>query len=71
MSLIPAFEIGVSNAWIFMIWLLIQNYGIKFLNKEIYQKAGGSSEVEPSIVQKITGYISVALLTFPPKTVTP
>jgi hypothetical protein len=60
MSLIPAFEIGVWNAWIFMIWLLIQNYGIKFLNKEIYQKAGGSSE-EASLVQKITGYISVTL----------
>ena len=61
MSLVPAFEIGVWNAWIFMVWLLIQNYGIKFLNEEIYQKAGGSSEVEASPVQKITGYISVAL----------
>ena len=25
MSLVPAFEIGVWNAWIFLIWLLIQN----------------------------------------------
>ena len=46
MSLIPAFEIGVWNAWIFMIWLLIQNYGIKFVSKEIYQKAGEPSDVE-------------------------
>ena len=61
MSFLPAFEIGIWNAWILMIWLLIQNYGIKFLNKEIYKKAGGSSEVESSPVQKITGYISVTL----------
>jgi len=59
MSLIPAFEIGVWNAWIFMIWLFIQNYGIRFFSKEIYQKAGGSSDVETSQTQRITGYISV------------
>jgi len=61
MSAIPAFEIGVWNAWIFMIWLLIQNYGIRFASKEIYQKAGGASDIEPSRTQKITGYISVTL----------
>ena len=61
MSLIPAFEVGVWNAWVFMIWLLIQNYGIKFLNKEIYQKAGGSSDIEPSQAYKIIGYVSVTL----------
>ena len=61
MSLIPAFEIGVWNAWIFMIWLLMQNYGIRFFSKEIYKKAGGSSEVELNQAQKIIGYISVTL----------
>jgi protein-S-isoprenylcysteine O-methyltransferase Ste14 len=61
MSVIPAFEIGLWNAWIFMIWLLIQNYGIRFFNKEIYQKAGGSSDVELSNAQKIAGYISITL----------
>ncbi len=61
MLLVPAFEIGVWNAWIFMIWLLVQNYGIRFFNKEIYQKAGGSSDVELNQTQKITGYTSVTL----------
>ncbi|MFC2069035.1 methyltransferase family protein [Chloroflexota bacterium] len=61
MSLIPVFEMGVWNAWIFMIWLLIQNYGIRFFSKEIYQKAGGSSEVEFNQAQKITGYTSITL----------
>ena len=61
MSLTPAFEIGVWNAWIFMIWLLIQNYGTKFISKEIYQKAGEPSDVKTSRTQMINGYISVSL----------
>ena len=40
MSLIPAFEIGVWNAWIFMIWLLIQNFGVMLFSKDLYQRAG-------------------------------
>lgn len=61
MSLVPAFEIGVWNAWILMIWLLIQNYGIKSFGAEIYQKAGGSSDVEINHIQRINNYVSVAL----------
>ena len=61
MSIIPAFQIGVWNAWIFMVWLFIQNYGIRFFSKEIYQKAGGSSEVELNQSQKITSYASITL----------
>jgi hypothetical protein len=36
MSLVPAFEIGVWNAWIFMVWLLTQNLVI-MLDKKLYQ----------------------------------
>ena len=62
MSAIPAFEIGVWNAWIFTIWLLIQNYVFKLLvSKEIYQKAGDPDDVEPSSSRKIAGYISITL----------
>ena len=61
MSIVPAFEIGLWNAWIFMIWLLIQNYSIRLVNKEIYQKAGEPSDMEPSQTQKIAGYISMTL----------
>jgi hypothetical protein len=39
MSLVPTFEIGLRNAWIFMIWLVIQNFGV-MLSKDLYQKAG-------------------------------
>jgi len=61
MSLIPAFEVGIWNAWIFMIWLLIQNYTIRLVSKEVYQKAGEPPNIEPNQGQKITGYISVIL----------
>ena len=61
MSLIPAFEIGVWNAWIFTIWLLIQDLVIRLANKEVYQRASHPSDVEPSFGHRIAGYISMPL----------
>jgi len=61
MSLIPAFEIGVWNAWIFMIWLLIQNFGIRLISKEVYQKAGQPPDMKLSQTYKIISYISMPL----------
>ena len=61
MSLVPAFEIGVLNAWIFMIWLVIQNFGIRLLGKELYQRAGEPPDMKPSYAHKIAGYISMPL----------
>ena len=48
MLLIPAFEIGIWNAWIFTIWLLIQNFGIRLVSKEVYQRAGDPSDMQPT-----------------------
>jgi len=61
MSLIPAFEIGVWNAWIFMIWLLIQNFGVRLFSKDLYQKAGLPPDMKPSQTYKIISYISMPL----------
>ena len=61
MSLVPAFEIGVLNTWIFMIWLIIQNFGIRILSKELYQRAGDPPDMKPSYAHKIAGYISMPL----------
>jgi protein-S-isoprenylcysteine O-methyltransferase Ste14 len=61
MSLIPAFEIGVLNAWIFMIWLLIQNLVI-MVNKKLYQRFGGSSNTKPSQKDKILNLLLMLLL---------
>jgi len=59
--LIPAFDIGIWNAWILMIWLVIQNFGIRLLSKEIYQRAGEPPDMKPSYAYKTAGYISMTL----------
>ena len=61
MSFIPVFEIGIWNAWIFMIWLLIQNFGIGLLNKELYKKAGHQPDTQQSLKYKFISYISMPL----------
>jgi protein-S-isoprenylcysteine O-methyltransferase Ste14 len=61
MSLTPAFEIGVLNAWIFMIWLIVQNFGIRLLGKELYQRAGDPPDMKPSHAYKIASSISMPL----------
>ena len=61
MSLIPAFEIGVWNAWIFMIWLVIFTFVLRLVSKEVYQRAGQPSDMKPSYTYKIVSYISMPL----------
>jgi protein-S-isoprenylcysteine O-methyltransferase Ste14 len=58
MSLVPAFEIGVCNAWIFTIWLLIQTVAIRLVGKEVYQRAGYPPDFRPSHANRVAGYIS-------------
>ncbi len=60
MSLVPAFEIGVWNAWIFMIWLLIQNIAV-MANKELYRRAGQQSETKPGRLYKFLSLLSTPL----------
>ena len=61
MTLIPAFEIGLRNAWIFMIWLLIQNFGVRLVSKDLYQRAGQPPDMKPSQKYKILSFISMPL----------
>ncbi len=61
MSLVPTFEIGIWNAWIFTIWLLIQNLVI-MLNKNLYQRFGGSSDMKPNQNDKILNLLPTLLL---------
>jgi len=60
MSLVPAFEIGVWNAWIFMAWLLIQNFSA-MLRKDLYQRAGNPPDMKPSPRYRIISSISTPL----------
>ena len=61
MSLLPAFEIGLWNAWIFTIWLVIQNFGIRLLSKELYQRLGDPPDMKRTYADRIAGYISMPL----------
>jgi len=38
MSLIPAFEVGIWNAWILMIFLVLQTLAARLIAKDLYQK---------------------------------
>jgi protein-S-isoprenylcysteine O-methyltransferase Ste14 len=60
MSLVPAFEVGVWNAWIFMVWLLIQNLVI-MANKKLYQRFEGASDTKPSQEDKILNILCTLL----------
>ena len=44
-----------------MIWLLIQNFGIRLISKEVYQKAGQPPDMKLSQTYKIISYISMPL----------
>ena len=59
MLLIPPFEIGIWNAWIFMIWPLIQTISIRLASKNLYQRAGQPSDMKPSQRHKIASYVSM------------
>ena len=59
MSLIPAFDIGLWNAWIFMVWPLIQTGVMRLVSKEICTRAGHSLEIKHSHTYKIASCISL------------
>jgi len=61
MSLIPAFEIGVWNAWVFMVWSVIQTFGFMLFSKEVYQKAGNPPDMKQSRAYKVISYFSMPL----------
>ncbi len=58
MTLIPAFEIGVWNAWIFMIWLILQTIAARLFSEELYNKAGDHSEKKSNHTDRVVGSVS-------------
>jgi len=61
MSLVPTFELGIWNAWVFMIWLLVQNFGVRIASKDLYQRAGIPPDMNPSKTYKILSYVSMPM----------
>jgi len=62
MSLVPAFEIGVWNAWVFMVWPWLDMLVFRLVGKEVFQRASGlPSEMKTSRAYKIVSYISMLI----------
>ena len=64
MSLIPAFEIGVWNAWIFMIWPWVAMLAVRLVGLDVYRRASGlPSEMKTSRPYRVVSYVSMAVET--------
>ena len=61
MSWVPAFEIGIWNGWLFMIWLVLQNIAILLANKEAFRRGGRPADMQSAPGYKIAGNISMLL----------
>jgi len=57
MSLVPAFEIGIWNAWIFMSSFLLQMLAVILLGKGVWARSSLPSGIKRSKVEKITPII--------------
>ncbi len=56
MSLMPAFKIGICNAWIFMSVFLIQMLAIMLINKQVMERSHVPNEARNTWFEK---YISL------------
>jgi protein-S-isoprenylcysteine O-methyltransferase Ste14 len=61
MSLIPAFEIGLWNAWIFMIWPWVDMLVVRFVGVDVYQRASGQPEMKTSRQYRVVSYVSMVI----------
>ena len=61
MSLVPAFELGLWNAWIFMSSFILQMLAMLLLGKRIWQRSGRPADVAKSKVEGQAGTIGNAV----------
>jgi len=62
MSLVPAFKIGVWNAWIFMIWPWVDMLAVRLVGVDVYRRASGlPSEMKTSHRYRVVSYASMAV----------
>jgi protein-S-isoprenylcysteine O-methyltransferase Ste14 len=59
-SLVPAFEIGIWNAWIFMVFLLIQNLTV-MLSKKLYRRLGEPSSPSQGLADRVLNIFATTL----------
>jgi len=58
MQIIPAFKIGIWNAWIFAVIFLIVPLSGWVINKEAYKKLGTPTDMKLSKRDKVIGNIA-------------
>ena len=63
MSLVPAFEIGVWNAWIFMIWPWVAMLAVRLVGLDVYRRASGQPEMKISHRYSVVSYVSMVIET--------
>jgi len=64
MLLIPAFHIGIWNAWIFMIWPWVDMLVVRLVGLDVYRRASGlPSEMKTSHRYRVVSYVSMAVET--------
>ena len=61
MSLIPAFEIGVWNAWIFMIWPWVAMLAVRLVGVDVYRRASGQPEMKASHQYRVVSSVSMVI----------
>ena len=61
MSLVPAFEIGIWNAWIFMSSFLLQWLAIILAGKNVAERSGHPADMKKSKAEKRAGIIGNAI----------
>ena len=59
MSLVPAFEIGVWNAWIFMSSFLLQWLAVSLVGKKVYQRTGHPADMKRTRADRIAGRMTM------------
>ncbi len=64
MLLIPAFQIGVWNAWILMIWPWVDMLAVRIIGADVYRRASGlPSEMKTSRRYRVVSYLSMVVET--------
>ena len=63
MSLIPAFDIGLWNAWIFMVWPWVAMLAVRLVGVDVYRRASGQPEMKTSRPYRVVSSVSMVVET--------
>jgi len=62
MSLVPAFQIGIWNAWILMIWPWVDMLAVRLIGLDVYRRASGQpAEMKTSRQYRVVSYVSMVV----------